>query len=290
MQYSAHAKKRPYLVLVLVFFLLLACVLVWVRLLGEAHGNVMRVSFLDVGQGDAVFIETPNGRQVLIDGGAGRVVLRELGTVMSFFDRSIDIVMASHPDSDHIGGLPDVFDRYNVSMYVDSGVQGDSALFSTLHERVAMEGLHEVVGRKGAQFVIDDGVTMEVLFPDRDVTHVETNTGSLIVRLVYGDTSFLFTGDAPVGIETYLTYLYGGALKSTVLKLGHHGSDTSTADAFLGYVEPEYAVISVGCDNSYGHPSKETIERLERFGIVYVSTCEKGTITFESDGASVSLK
>jgi competence protein ComEC len=282
-------RQRKYIIGFLVVTLFLVSAVVWSRIMTVKHAGVLRVAFLDVGQGDAVFIETPGGNQVLIDGGKGRAILRELGTVMPFYDRTIDLVIATHPDSDHIGGLPEVFTRYTIGMFIDSGVQGDGAYVESLSDSVQAEGLQAVHGRREMRIALDSEVLLQVLFPDRNVETVETNTGSLVVKVTYGETSFLLTGDSPSGIESYLVHLYGDTLKSDVLKLGHHGSRTSTSDEFLGTVAPEYAVISASCDNSYGHPHAEVLERLARFEVKRVSTCEKGTIVFESDGAHVSL-
>lgn len=248
------------------------------------------VAFLDVGQGDAVYLEAPHGTQVLIDGGVGRAVLERLGEVMPFSDRTIDVVVATHPDADHIGGLPEVFARYDVGMFLEPGVRDDGADSAALAEAVRAEGLTPVQVRSGMTLVLEPGVSIEILFPDRDVSGVDPNIGSIVARLSYGDTSFLLTGDAPTEVETYLVGLYGNALASTVLKVGHHGSRTSTSDVFLGFVDPTHGVISAGCDNTYSHPHEETIKRLARFGVRERRTCEEGTIMFESDGRMIRAR
>jgi competence protein ComEC len=268
--------------------LFIASVVVWIVVVRVEHVNPLKVAFLDVGQGDAIYIETPHGNQVLIDGGKGRVVLRELGHVMPFFDRSIDVVIASHPDLDHIEGLPEVFERYAVSKYFEAGVEEDSPHNKALHQAVQNEGLviNEVEG--GMDLLLDEDVILHFFFPDRDARNLESNTASVVAKLTYKDTSFLFTGDSPAGIETYLATSYGDELQSGVLKLSHHGSRTSSTDIFLGYVNPKYAVISAGCENPYGHPHDEVLKKLDTFEIAPVRTCEKGTIIFESDGVEVS--
>lgn len=250
--------------------------------------EVLTVAFLDVGQGDAIFIETPHGNQMLIDGGKGRAVLRALNTRMPFFDRSIDVVLATHPDFDHIGGLPEVFRRFDVGMFLVSGVEDTGDDIETLTHAVHEAGTKTVSVRDTMYINLDTDVTVDVLFPDREVTHLEVNTASVIVKLTYKDTTFLFTGDAPAGIETYLAGRYKEQLASDVLKLGHHGSNTSSANVFLGYVDPSYAIISAGCDNQYGHPHTEVLERLAQFSIAPLSTCKEGTIVFESDGTTVT--
>jgi competence protein ComEC len=281
---KAHARALP---LALVALLAFAAAFVWQGVLAGAS-DVLRVWFLDVGQGDAILIEAPNGNEVLIDGGKGPAVLEQLGRVLPFTDRSIDVVLATHPDMDHIGGLPAVFARYDVGMFIESGVRDDGADNTALHAAVEAEGLTPVLARRGMRFVLDKGVVLEVLFPDREVSEVDPNDGSIVARLTYGDTSFMFTGDSPVKMEHYLDGVYGPALASDVLKLGHHGSRTSTSDEWLGYVDPAYGVISVGCDNSYGHPHPEVLERLARFGVQALSTCARGTIEFTSDGATLT--
>lgn len=252
--------------------------------------NFLKVVFFDVGQGDAIFIETPNGVQVLVDGGPSKGVLRSLGGVLKPWDRSLDIIIVSHPDMDHIGGLPSVLERFSVGSVWESGVLHDSTVYETLHSSMFKNGLSPVLIRSGERYVLDENIFIDVLFPDRDVFNVESNTASSIVRLVYGDTSFLLTGDSPKAIEGYLVDLYAQALESTVLKLGHHGSKTSTSEIFLSMVNPQYAVISAGKDNQYGHPHKEVIEALDSRGIMYASTAEEGNVIFTSDGVTVSRK
>lgn len=263
---------------------------IWWLILSTKQEKMMSVSFLDVGQGDAIFIETPNGVQVLIDGGKGRTVLRALGKQMSFFDRTIDMVIATHPDFDHIGGLPAVFSRYDVNEVVYSGVTDEGSDNTAFLSAVDREETKKSIAKRGMRYILDRGAVLEVLFPDRDVSGIEANAGSVVVRLQYGNTSFLLTGDSPAGIESYLVSLYGDALRSTVLKLGHHGSKTSSSLEFLGFVDPEYAVVSASCDNSYGHPHTEVLERLERLDIIKKSTCEEGTVVFQSDGEKVYVR
>lgn len=273
--------------LLLCLVLAVCFVFVSVSALQSSKGT-LTVAFLDVGQGDAVLIETPQGNQMLIDGGKGRAILRELGNQLSFFDRTIDVVLATHPDFDHIGGLPEVFQRFNVGMFLTSGVKDDGEDMAALLRAVAQEGNEVIKARDTMYLTLDTDVVVEVLFPDREATHLEANTGSVVVKLTYKDTTFLFTGDAPAGIEAYLAGRYKEQLESDVLKLGHHGSKTSSALVFLGYVDPSHAVISAGCDNPYGHPHAVVLERLEQFNISYANTCNEGTIVFESDGIAVT--
>ncbi|MDP3735619.1 MAG: ComEC/Rec2 family competence protein [bacterium] len=265
-------------------------VFVWYAALREERGGVLSVAFLDVGQGDAALIESPTGRQVLIDGGPGRSVLRALGRTMPFFDRSIDVVIATHPDQDHIGGLPEVLARYRVSHILEPGVAADTAVYGAFAESVRIEGAEHILARRGQKIELGGGAYLDILFPDRDAGGLETNTASVVLKLTYGATSFLLTGDSPKQIEEYLAALDGEALDVDVLKAGHHGSKTSTSDYLLGLASPAYAVISAGHDNRYGHPHREVLDALARFGVKPLGTYERGTIIFESDGREVRLK
>lgn len=270
--------------------LAIAVGLIWYALLQESR-SVLTVSFLDVGQGDAVFIETPSGRQVLIDGGKGNAVIRELSHVMPWYDRSIDLVIATHPDQDHIGGLIEVLARYSVPLVMKSSVLDEKGSDYIAFEKfVASEGAPVIEATRGQIIDLGSGARLEILFPDREVPNVETNTGAIVARLVYGETSFMLTSDSPSAIEMYLVALGTTTLKSSVLKAGHHGSKTSSAPVFVGFVDPEFAIYSRGCDNSYGHPNAETVATFARFNIPTLDTCEEGTITFVSDGQTIVRK
>jgi competence protein ComEC len=279
MKYMAH-NMPAYLLIVLGFITLF----VWWNVFSNERGDVLTVSFLDVGQGDAIFIEAPNGNQVLIDGGANRAVLRELSSVMPFFDRSIDVVIATHPDADHIGGLFHVLTRYDVDFILRSGVVNETGVFEALNTILQEKNILEIVARQGMRVVLDEGIHLDVLFPDRDVSGVEVNAASIVTQLVYKEHEFLFTGDAPRSIEDHLVHTYGDTLQSEVLKVGHHGSRTSSSEFFVGYVSPEYAVVSAGCGNQYGHPHEEVRELFLKMESILLTTCDLGTITFSSDG------
>ncbi|MDP3645931.1 MAG: MBL fold metallo-hydrolase [bacterium] len=280
-----------------ILILLALVICIWYTVFREDRGGLLTISFLNIGQGDSIFIDAPSGRQVLIDGGPNASVIRELGKVMPWYDRTIDVMIPTHPDADHIGGLVDVLTRYKVGMIIQSSVEGSTALWDTLEREVHKEGALVLTARRGQ--IVDLGSTgspqaahayLEVLFPDRDVPNLETNTGCVVTRLVYGNTSFMLPCDAPQAIEKYLTSLDGSGLHSDVLKAGHHGSKTSSAPLFVGYVDPTWAVYSRGCDNRYGHPNKETVETFSRFQIPTLDTCTEGTITFVSDGSTVKLR
>jgi len=252
--------------------------------------GLLCIAYLDVGQGDASFIESPTGVQVLIDGGPNESVLRELSAVMGTFDRTIDIVVATHPDADHIGGLVDVLDRYQVSMIIMTENESDSAVAARFLERVTEEGAEIVYARRGQVYKLGNGSQFEILFPETNPKDMESNASSIVLKLMYGTTSALFTGDSPKRIEEYLVLAEGEHLKSDVLKVGHHGSRTSTSELFLAEVDPEYAVISAEKDSRYGHPHVEVTDLLFNYGVATKSTAEDGSVYLVSDGSVVTFQ
>ncbi len=227
----------------------------------------LKVYFLDVGQGDAIFVETPTHKQLLVDAGRNNKILSLLGSSMPFGDRSLDIVIGTHPDSDHVGGLVGVRERYKIGLELDN-----------------------TTAKRGQAINFGDGVRLTILFPDRDITGWEDNDASVVARLDYGESSFLLTGDATLKTESILMSLDKEILDVGVLKAGHHGSRTSTSLDFAQAVSPEYAIISAGAGNSYGHPHKEVLNILEKVKAKILSTIDLGTIKFETDGQSLNLK
>jgi len=285
------ALPRPVLWLLLVF-LLTANVATYVAAFAKDEEGTLSVSFLDVGQGDAILIEGPTGVQVLVDGGKDRSVTRALPRAMGALDRSIDAVVATHPDADHIGGLPDVLARYRVSYVISSGRAAESSFLGRLKDAVAKErGATEVLARRGMRLHLGGGAYADVLHPEANVEKLrETNDASVVMKVVYGETEFLLTGDAPSWVEERLVAEDGDGLRSDILKAGHHGSKTSTSAAFLEAVDPETVVVSAGRDNSYGHPHEEVLARIRASGAASVSTAESGTVTFVSDGRDVERR
>lgn len=272
--------------------LLLASLLVWlpVSTSGQEASDLLEVHFLDVGQGDATFIETPDGVQVLVDGGRDNSVLRQLAKEMGFFDRSIDLVVATHPDSDHIGGLIEVLKRYEVKTILLTENESDSPAATAFADIVEKERAEVLYARRGQTYDLGDGVEFEVLWPEINPSTLESNASSIILRLEHGQNSFLFTGDAPKRIEEYLVLTEGENLETDVLKVGHHGSRTSTSELFLAEVAPEYAVISASKDNSYGHPHTEVTDALFNAKVETLSTAKMGSITFLSDKEDLWLR
>ena len=241
----------------------------------------------------STFIESPTGTQVLIDGGKGSSVLGALSSAMGFFDRDIDMVIATHPDMDHVAGLIDVLRRYEVETILLTENKSDTPAFTTFLEAVQEEGATVVYARRGQVFDLGRGelgsTTLSILFPDRDPSMLESNMSSIVARLVYGQSEYLLTGDSPEEIEAYLVDS-GVMLQSDVLKAGHHGSKTSSSEVFVSAVAPTYAIFSAGKNNSYGHPHKEVIDRFTARNVIQKNTAEEGSIYSVSDGVSILFK
>lgn len=252
--------------------------------------ELLHVYILDVGQGDAIFIESPNGGRALIDGGPDRSVLAQLGKVLPLGTKRIDVAIETHPDRDHIGGLPEVISRYEIGAFLEPGVESENQIDDELQRRVGEKHIPNLLARRNMVIDFGDGTQLRILFPNTDVSKWETNDASIVARLTYGDTSFLLTGDASRKTEFILLSLDKEILKSDVLKVGHHGSRTSTSRIFAEAVKPAYAVISAAKNNSYGHPHAEVTEILQNIDSKIVSTGEQGTIIFQSDGKNLVLK
>lgn len=267
---------------------------VWYEVFFGGNKNLLEISFLNIGQGDAIYIEAPNGYQVLVDGGPDEGVISELRRVMPFLDRSIDMLIVTNPDKDHMAGFIPILERFQVNTFVESGTSNTTETFKTLEDLKIKEGATLVTARRGMKFVLDEGrgIYLEVLFPDRDVSGVSRNEGSIVAKLVYRETSVMLQGDSPSSVEHYLISLDGESnfLDSDILKVGHHGSRTSTSENYVKEVTPLFAVISSGKGNSYGHPHKEVLETLQKENVKILRTDTEGRISFYSDGLNWELK
>lgn len=253
----------------------------------------LRVSILDIGQGDSILVQGPTGIAMLIDGGPDRSVLRQLGHELPLFDRAIDLVVETHPDKDHIAGLTGVFDQYRISYFMSPGMPDITQPSIALRAAIDRElGLQTFIARRSMRIHLGREAYADVLYPDRDVSKGNTNDASVVLHVVYGATSFLMTGDLPSPVEDYLVSLdtKDKNLRSDVLKAGHHGSKHSTGDPWLAAVRPTYVAISAGRNNSYGHPHAETLARIRNEGARIVSTIESGTLHFISDGRTITYK
>ena len=269
--------------------LAVAAIVIGLGLRGLPDGR-LHVYFLDVGEGDAILICAPDGRQILVDGGPSPVaLLGELGERLPFWDRSLDLVVLTHPDADHLTGLVPLLHRYRVDQVLEppgtAAAPEAAAWEQALHEK----GVPRGEAARGMRLLVG-GLTLAVLNPPDDVAGgaaTPNNDSSIVLRLEYGDTSLLLTGDAAAGAEAEM--LAGGvALDADVLKVGHHGSDGSTSALFLAAVSPSVAIIQVGAGNRYGLPAPALLDRLA--GIRAYRTDQNGRIEVISDGTRLWVK
>lgn len=286
-----HVFLQEYGKLFFATLLVIASLVCWMSLSTLLAPQKLEVSFLDVGQGDAILIRTPGRHTMLIDGGVDGRVLERLASRLSYFDKSIDVMVATHADADHITGLIPVLDAYDVGHVVMSPLSGHTGIFDELTKKIADEGVTSSVAKVGDEIIFGDGVVARVLYPGAYFhgNEKDTNDASVCILLTYGNESVLLTGDLP---STYEGKLLTGTLPHhvTIYKAGHHGSKYSSGDALLSYIRPEYAVISAGKDNKYGHPNPEAVGRLEMYSQEILSTIDKGTVTFLLDGNNMEVK
>jgi competence protein ComEC len=253
--------------------------------------GTLKIAFLDVGQGDSILIQAPNGQTMLIDGGrstslANTVIIPKL---KEWGAKQVDVLIPTHPDADHIGGLVGVLENYPVKLAALTGQVHSTQIYERLLTDIRDKNVEALKVRTGAAIPFDPSVKIEVLAPDEAaVQSDDTNNASIVIKLTYGSTSFLLTGDAEFP-ENKAILDHGGDVRSTVLKLGHHGSRTSTNEDWLRRVQPQLGIISAGKDNSFGHPHPEVIAALEKSQVPYIRTDEHGTITVTSDGATIRV-
>ena len=280
-------KNSVFIVLgILVGLDILAWLAVWE--LGQERG--LEVTFFDVGQGDAIFIETPVRQQILIDGGPSSIILEKLAKEMPFYDRNIDLVILTHPEKDHLFGLNEVLKRYKIENILWTGVIRDLAEYKEWLNLIQKEGAKIKIAKAG-QIIKLKNSHIDILYPlenFEDKTMENSNDNSIVSRLIFNENSFLFTGDISIRAEKKLIETKT-QLKSNVLKVAHHGSKYSSSDEFLENSSPELAVIQVG-KNTYGHPTEEVLIRLENFAIRILRTDQNSDIKIFSDGKNIKYE
>ncbi len=271
-----------------IFILVFGNFFVWYSIFYFFNQN-LEVAFLDVGQGDAILVRAPLGRTILIDGGPGRNILSRLAKELPLFSDQIDVLMETHPDTDHVGGLPDVLGRYAVRAVVKPCIVSNNSYDQALNSLAKDKQVAVICAQAGQVIDLGGGAKMEIFYAGRDEVK-DTNTASIVARLDYQEKSFLFTGDTPIKVEKYLVYNLGNKLSSDVLKVSHHGSKLSNDEKFLKTISPQVSVISVGTKNTYGHPHQEVLTYLSSLKSVILRTDILGTIVLESDGRSIYQK
>jgi competence protein ComEC len=256
---------------------------------GESKG--LEVNFFDVGQGDAILIKTPEHQRILIDGGPDNKVVTKLGEHLPFYVKEIDLVIMTHPHADHLTGLIEVLKRYRVKKVLSTGVLHTTNEYISWLEEIKKQNIPMEIAKAGQTITFGDKTKIEILNPAEDFVGEEAsslNNTSIVFKLIFDKTSFLFTGDAEKEVEDKL--ISSADLKADVLKVAHHGSKNSTSQEFLDKVKPKIAVISVGKDNKFGHPSRLTLEKLDKAGVEIFRTDKDGDVKIVSDGTKIEIK
>ena len=281
---------KKYGLLTLIFILIFVNFLIF-KLDFQSSNHELIFAMLNIGQGDAIFIQSPTGTQIMFDGGPIHKVLGPLSQIMPFYDKSLDAIIVTNPDADHIGGFLDILKKYKVGAIFEPGTSNVSKTYQNLENEIKRQKIKDVLVKKGMRLDIGGGAYIDILFPDRNVSLWSTNDGSIVARLVYGNTSVMLTGDATKMTEQIVMAENSyPKLKSTILKVGHHGSHTSTSVEFVKEVAPAYALVSNGKNNKYGHPHKETLDTLNNFGTKIFRTDLLGTIILNSDGKNFMIQ
>jgi competence protein ComEC len=251
----------------------------------------LKVYFLDVGQGDSEYIKTPDGADILIDGGPDDRVLSDLGKVMSFGDREINLVVLTHPHADHVTGLVDVLQRYKVDEIWESGAEYPSTIYDAWKTQIKNQNITDKFPIAGQEQDFDGSqIKFKVLYPlssEKNKTIDNVNNASVVTELDFNKFSALFTGDLEI---TAQPQIYNELHAVTVLKVDHHGSNTGTNDKWLEILRPAVAVIEVGAKNTYGHPAPSTISLLKSYAVQIYRTDQNGTVEIDSDGTSYQVK
>lgn len=289
-------RKRTVLYLIAVFALFIGFVFSYFSYSDEPESNeetipqqeFLTVHFQDVGNADAVFIEFPDEKNILIDGGEP-----ENGTdILNYLNKlgvtKLDKIVATHPHNDHIGGLVKIVNDMEVGEIWMPDVVHTTSSFISLLDVIEDKQIPVNKAFSGEILCEGENYRIDVLSP-RHEKYEDMNNYSVVLKLTYKDKTFLFMGDAEKAVEKELTDVYGAGLKADVLKVGHHGSKTSSSEDFIQMVRPEIAVISAGDNNDYGHPNKKVIERLEGVNSKILCTNDDGTIVAKTDGHTVEV-
>lgn len=270
--------------------ILIALALIWGWVLAEEKQEFLEVNFYDVGQGDAIFIETPDKKQILVDGGPDLTILEKLGKELPFWDRYIDLVILTHPEADHIGGLIEVIKRYEIGGILTTGVIRDTAEYREWRKVIEKENISTSTVQAGGVINLGEDIQLIILYPFENLSDIElkrSNNSSIVTQLVYKDFELLLTGDIEKKIERALVNS-GINLESDILKIPHHGSKTSSTKDFINAVNPIVAIIQSGKDNPYGHPHQSVLNTLSN--IITFITGRDGDVEILSDGIKFQIR
>ena len=278
-------KKKYTVILTIIFMILAGAFELFQGTVAITPGEDLKVHFLDVGQGDSIFIELPTNETILIDASIKDASDKIINYLKEEKVSKIDYVFATHPHSDHIGGMSAVIKAFDIGQIYMPKAVTTTKTYENLLLTIKDKNLKIKTAKAGNTIIDTDDLKLVVLAPNQD-SYESLNNYSIVLKLTYKEKSFLFTGDAETLSEKEIT----GDVEADVLKVGHHGSRTSTSQAFLNKVNPSYAVISVGLNNDYKHPHQEVIDRLEKKNIKIYRTDQNGDIMFTTDGYNIDVK
>ena len=252
--------------------------------LTEPLDGRLRISYIDVGQGDSTFIEFPNGKTMLIDAGLAEASDTVIAYIRGLGYSKIDYLMATHPDGDHIGGMRDVVNSFEIGTVYMPDVDHNTTTYERLLEAIAAKNIDVIAGTAGVSILEEENLTAKIIGPARD-DYDDVNSFSLILRITYGNHSFLFLGDASKENERELK----GDYSADVVKVGHHGSTTSSDATFVQNTHAKYAIVSVGANNRYNHPKQAVLDLWVGIGATVLRTDLEGTIVALSDGVTLQV-
>lgn len=269
--------------------LFITAVVAWGFVFVEAkQSDILEIDFFDIGQGDAIFIETSDNKQVLIDGGPSSVILEKLGKEMAFYDRYIDFVILTHPEFDHINGLIEVIKRYDIGAIITTGVVRDTNAYKEWIKIIEQKNIPIYIAKLGGIVNLNNDIKLNILYPFENLAGQEvsnTNNSSVVGKLIYNDFEILLTGDIEKSVEKKLVNSNIN-LQADVLKVPHHGSKSSSTEDFLKAVASVVNIIQAGRDNKYGHPHQEVLDRMAN--ILTFVTGKNGDVEILSDGKGFS--
>lgn len=247
--------------------------------------TVLKVHYLDVGQGDSIFIELPNKKTMLIDASISEASETIIDYIEDLNYSKIDYLIATHPHSDHIGGMKDVVNNFNLCLIYMPKVVTTTKTYENLLQAISDKGMKIKTAKAGLNMIDENDLKVEVLAPNKD-SYEDLNNYSIVLKITYKDRSFIFMGDAEKLSEDEIT----GNVESDVIKIGHHGSSSSSSAGFLKRVNPSLAVISVGENNDYNHPTETVLKRLQKNNIKVYRTDLNGNIILTTDGEKIKIE